>query len=155
MKEGIPTIHHFPTQSLGHLQLEYVQKHLVSKSRLLISLRKYLLPTEWATVSPNERDIANPGMSWSCNHTREGPEYPSSYSMAKTRPPACSIRFFSSGRLGLWSWVRSSTWNWSLLSEAMTALESPTLIVRRYLARIIQITAVVPLNSVLMNRSRI
>lgn len=32
-----------------------------------------ITPTECATVSHSDRDIASPGMSWSASHTRTGP----------------------------------------------------------------------------------
>ncbi len=35
-------------------------------------------PTLCATVSPSDRDIASPGISWSFSQTRSGPVYPSS-----------------------------------------------------------------------------
>mmetsp|Transcript_13327 Transcript_13327/g.42120 ORF Transcript_13327/g.42120 Transcript_13327/m.42120 type:complete len:318 (-) Transcript_13327:59-1012(-) len=101
-------------------------------------------PAVCATTSPMERDMARPGRSRWPSQTRGGPSTPSSYSTAKTRPPAATMRFFSSGRSGLWSVERAT----APAAVPRVTRESPTLATRRTPSRRQQKTSVVPLNSV-------
>mmetsp|Transcript_25392 Transcript_25392/g.47718 ORF Transcript_25392/g.47718 Transcript_25392/m.47718 type:complete len:334 (-) Transcript_25392:48-1049(-) len=108
-----------------------------------------MTPAVWATASPRERDMARPGTSMCPSHTRGGPSIPSSYSTAKTRPPALMMRFFSSGVSGLWSWVNSSATILPLgPSFPMVTRESPMLQPIIVFPRMMAMERVVPLNSV-------
>lgn len=85
-------------------------------------------PTEWATWSPKERDIASPGTYW-LDHTLNGPVWFPIWSLkASILPPECTILSASSYILGLWS--REYGINAHFLSSLviLIALESPKLL---------------------------
>mmetsp|Transcript_23667 Transcript_23667/g.51728 ORF Transcript_23667/g.51728 Transcript_23667/m.51728 type:complete len:227 (-) Transcript_23667:563-1243(-) len=100
-----------------------------------------MTPTVAAWWSPIERAMANPRKL--C-HTREGePLAPAGVMW----PPICKIRRISSGESGFWSRVRSMALSAVDLGfwRAMMARESPEFASQRWLPRMRQATAVVPL----------
>mmetsp|Transcript_7501 Transcript_7501/g.26783 ORF Transcript_7501/g.26783 Transcript_7501/m.26783 type:complete len:223 (-) Transcript_7501:716-1384(-) len=110
-----------------------------------------ITPAVCATVSPSDRAMARPGMSMCPSHTRGGPSMPSSYSTAKTRPPAALMRFISSSRSGLWSIDTSTAFSLPAASWRPRMMrESPMFATVSVSSRIVAKTAVVPLNSVSM-----
>mmetsp|Transcript_31042 Transcript_31042/g.41151 ORF Transcript_31042/g.41151 Transcript_31042/m.41151 type:complete len:207 (-) Transcript_31042:229-849(-) len=130
-------------------------------SILKSSVRSYVVitgsdttPAVCATVSPSDRLIARPGMSMCPSHTRAGPDTPSSYVTANTRPPLATMRASSPGESGLLSSVRSTATSFPReFTRAPMRRESPmfaTVILR---SRIVAITAVLPENSVSMDAS--
>ena len=88
-------------------------------------------PTECATVSPSDLDIASPGLLIFFTHTLWGPlNRPRQSWACMTLPPMAQTLAFSFGLSGLWSYVSYLilTFPWS--SEEMRMhRESPTLAV--------------------------
>ena len=94
-----------------------------------------LTPTSAAAWSPNDLDMARPGMSsWRC-HTLAGPNgLPLMSLYAATLPPLDNILYYSSGSSALWSLFRGIPINLWVFPPgpltsfllAKTALESPT-----------------------------
>jgi len=79
-------------------------------------------PTDEAMRSPSARDMASPGKAFPRTNTRYGMS-PSSF---LTSPPRASIRFFSCGRVGLWSTVSSLALCLPLSHRQTIPRESPT-----------------------------
>mmetsp|Transcript_28903 Transcript_28903/g.42845 ORF Transcript_28903/g.42845 Transcript_28903/m.42845 type:complete len:273 (-) Transcript_28903:444-1262(-) len=103
----------------SHSPSEAIMRHSCSDVIVAVVISGVdMMPASWPTVSPKERDMARPGTSMFPSHTRGGPSMPSSYLMANTRPPLASIRAFSAGKSGLWSWDTSSGITAPVLSPA-------------------------------------
>ena len=94
-----------------------------------------LHPTEWATVSPIERDIARPGELMFLTHILWGPENLPLQSWAcNTLPPLFWTLVFSLGLSGLWSVVSYFTLTFYVSSiEIKIVLESPAFAVKSWL----------------------
>mmetsp|Transcript_10958 Transcript_10958/g.38014 ORF Transcript_10958/g.38014 Transcript_10958/m.38014 type:complete len:223 (+) Transcript_10958:758-1426(+) len=99
----------------------------LGSSSYLLTSGSVLTPTRCASMSPNARLIARPGIHAYLSHTLCGPTFvPCSSTSLSTRPPIDKIRFFSSSVSGLWSTDRSTVCITPPRSRASTARLSPT-----------------------------
>mmetsp|Transcript_6158 Transcript_6158/g.12897 ORF Transcript_6158/g.12897 Transcript_6158/m.12897 type:complete len:260 (-) Transcript_6158:450-1229(-) len=148
------TVSSFPTNSQRPSVATTTNLSVAGSKSLSVNSGSEMTPAVCATASPRDLDIAKPGTSMCPSQTLGGPSMPSSYSTAKTLPPAARMRSFSFGESGLWSCVNSSATSLPCSSFAMITRESPMFTPVILLPLMMAMESVVPLNSVSIRKLR-
>lgn len=92
-----------------------------------------ITPTDYATKSPNDLDMANPGISCFFNQTLYGPtDYPDGVLSFLILPPAFEILAFSSFSSGLWSVLKDLYLYLSPIYFTIITRESPAFAVKYF-----------------------